>query len=610
MKKKTLTSKALVKQLWLITQPFFSVILIIFACILSVTLIDAINSFCLSKIFDMIQNHGTDIHYLNTALMYIAIALGLIFIRICIVGFQSRTQIKRMDQVFMNHLNHESISKFFSFSNGQHINEHSGVKQTIVNSGTSSIQNQVNLLTHQLAPYLARCIVGVIGIFYASTLMGGIFLLIAVIFFTLMYRLNTLLVPGIRKLRERKQLNSRFISELYRHVTVVKNENQEDTSLGELSIIQEKHHIINKDTWLPAVNRLQVIRTITAVMRYGALGLAVYLVFNQKMTIGDIFLIFTWSAMLIDSLWFLTDIHKQFLLDKINIERYLEMFEVIPDVTIVENPIILEKISGTIEFKNVSFFYPQRIKSYEEEKGQILQDEPVLNKISFTINPGEKVGIIGESGSGKSTIANLIRRSFDPQEGQILIDGNDLRLIELDSFLQKVGSVEQDVILFDKSIRENILYGLSKTSIAPDEKRVLELCEIARIDGFFKRLEHGLETIVGEKGVKLSGGERQRVGIARALAKNPSVLIFDEATSALDSLSERKVQAAIDVACKGKTSIIIAHRLSTVKNCDMIYVFRQGIILAQGTHKELIKNCEYYQTLVKHQTMDNHSLVA
>lgn len=604
MKKSTLTGKVLIKRLWLIARPFFPPILIIFICIISTTLIDAINSFCLSKIFDMVQNHGTDLTYLNNALLYVGIALILILIRILIVGYQGRTQIRRMDQVFMNHLNHESISKFFSFSNGQHINEHSGVKQTIVNSGTASIQNQIALLTQQLAPYLARCIVGIIGIFYASRFMGGIFLVIALIFFSLMYRLNTLLVPGIRKLRERRQLNSRFISELYRHVTVVKNESQEDNSLSELSFIQEKHHRISMDTWLPSINRLQLIRTVTAVLRYSALGLVVYLVFNKQMTIGDMFLVFTWSAMLIDSLWFLTDIHKQFLLDKINIERYLEMFEVIPDITIVDNPIKLDKINGTIEFKNVSFYYAQRLQSYEVENEDAMQTEPVLRKVSFTIKPGEKIGMVGESGSGKSTIASLIRRSFDPQDGQILIDGNDIRLLELNGLLQKIGNVEQDVTLFDKSIKDNILYGLHKDSEVPSEKRLWEICKFARIDTFFKRLEFGLDTLVGEKGVKLSGGERQRVGIARALSKNPSILIFDEATSALDSISEKKVQAAIDEACKGKTSIVIAHRLSTVKNCHKILVFKQGSLIDQGTHRELLKRCEYYAELAQHQMVE------
>lgn len=217
------------------------------------------------------------------------------------------------------------------------------------------------------------------------------------------------------------------------------------------------------------------------------------------------------------------------------------------------------------------------------------------------MNPGEKIGIVGESGSGKSTLASLIKRGFDPQEGQVLIDGNDLRLLDLKLFLQNLGSVEQEVILFDRSIRDNMLFGLNGKAAKISNERLHEIAKMCRIDGFFDRLEHGFDTIVGEKGVKLSDGERQRIGIARAMAKDPSILIFDEATSALDSMSERIVQQSIDDACKGKTAIIIAHRLSTVKNCDRILVFRCGILLAQGSHEELLDSCEYYSNLVKYQ---------
>ena len=150
-------------------------------------------------------------------------------------------------------------------------------------------------------------------------------------------------------------------------------------------------------------------------------------------------------------------------------------------------------------------------------------------------------------------------------------------------------------------MRDNILFGLNGKAKTFSDEQLHELAKLARIDGFFSRLEHGFDTIVGEKGVKLSGGERQRVGIARALAKNPSILIFDEATSALDAMSERIVQQSIDDAANGKTAIIIAHRLSTVKNCDKILVFRHGILLAEGSHEQLLDSCEYYAELVRHQ---------
>jgi ABC-type multidrug transport system fused ATPase/permease subunit len=222
----------------------------------------------------------------------------------------------------------------------------------------------------------------------------------------------------------------------------------------------------------------------------------------------------------------------------------------------------------------------------------------VLKGISFKIKEGEKVAFVGESGSGKSTIANLVRRAFDPQSGKITINNNNLKDLELKSFLKKIGSVDQEVNLFDKSIRENISYGTE--NLLTDEE-LNKIAKMSRIDAFYKKLEHGWDTIVGERGAKVSGGEKQRIGIARALAKNPEILIFDEATSALDTVSERVVQKSIDAVSKGKTSIIIAHRLSTVKNCDKIFVLKKGQLLAEGTHDYLLENCEYYKELVKHQ---------
>lgn len=170
--------------------------------------------------------------------------------------------------------------------------------------------------------------------------------------------------------------------------------------------------------------------------------------------------------------------------------------------------------------------------------------------------------------------------------------------MELKSFLKKIGSVDQEVNLFDKSVRENISYG-SERLLTNEELN--KIAKMARIDAFYKKLEHGWDTIVGERGAKVSGGEKQRIGIARALAKNPEILIFDEATSALDTVSERVVQKSIDAVSRGKTSIIIAHRLSTVKNCDKIFVLKQGVLLSEGTHDYLLKNCEYYKELVKNQ---------
>lgn len=595
-----LTQFSLIKRIISFARPFRKSLGIIFLCVVLITLVDALSSWFLSKIFDLVQQHGTNSIHQDQAFLFLGLAMATIFLRIIIVGFRQRIQIKKLDVILQNYLNHESISKFFAFSVGQHINEHSGVKQTIVNNGTASIQNQINVAISQMIPAVAQFFVALAVLFTTNVMIGLIFLGIAFIFCLMMYSFNKMLIPGIRKIRDRKQLNARLMSEVYRLVCFIKNESQEERALVDVSEAQKKHQDLYQEAWLPATRRLQGIRVTTATIRYGALFLVVYLLFNQRLSVGEVFLCFTWSGVFILSLWDITDLHKQFLLDKINIEKYLDLLEVKADVSIAENP-LRPDIQGKIEFKNVTFYYPRRKRTYEEDElSDTNQIEPVLKDVTFTIYPGEKIGIVGESGSGKSTLANLLRRGFDPQKGQILIDGNDLRLLDLKYYLEKIGSVEQEVPILDRSIRENILFGLKKPTLI-DEKRLKELSTQVKIDGFFDRLEHGFDTIVGERGIKLSGGERQRVGIARALAKEPNILIFDEATSALDSMSEHIVQQSIDAACKGKTAILIAHRLSTVKNCDRILVFRHGVLIDQGTHDELLNSCEYYADLVHHQ---------
>lgn len=238
----------------------------------------------------------------------------------------------------------------------------------------------------------------------------------------------------------------------------------------------------------------------------------------------------------------------------------------------------------------------------EEEKTDKKEEQAITN-ISLKIEAGAKVGFVGVSGSGKSTIINLMRRYYDPQNGQIFIDGIPLKDLDLKWFRSQVGNVEQKIELFDRSIRENILFGL------PEEKKITEeelnkIIKDSSLDEFVAGLkDNGLDTMIGEGGIKVSGGERQRIGIARALIKNPKILIFDEATSALDAYNEKLIHDAINIGSKGRTTIIIAHRLSTVIDADIIFVVDGGKIVGQGKHDELKDTCPEYQKLIKNQVV-------
>ena len=217
----------------------------------------------------------------------------------------------------------------------------------------------------------------------------------------------------------------------------------------------------------------------------------------------------------------------------------------------------------------------------------------------MTAKAGQTVAVVGHSGSGKSSLINLIPRFYDPQQGQILIDGQDIQSVTLESLRKQVAYVSQDVIIFDDTIKNNIRYG---TSDATDEQ-VIAAAKAAAAHDFIMGTEKGYDTVLGERGGRLSGGQRQMISIARAMLKNAPILLLDEATSALDSKSERIVQDSLDTLMKGRTSIVIAHRLSTVINADRIYVFNDGEVVDSGTHEELLTHDGIYAQLYRLQFM-------
>ena len=259
--------------------------------------------------------------------------------------------------------------------------------------------------------------------------------------------------------------------------------------------------------------------------------------------------------------------------------RVNEILDIRPLVNSPKNPVKLTSLKGHVCFSEVIFGYDD--------------GTPVLNNISFDIRPGKTVALIGPSGAGKSTIVQLLLRFFDPQSGKIQIDGDDLKSLDLESYLSQVALVPQETLLFGGTIRENILYG----KLDATDTEMIEASKSANAHEFIVEFSNGYDTLVGEKGAKLSGGERQRIAIARALLKNPKVLVLDEATSALDNQSEMLIQEALEKLMVGRTTFIIAHRLSTVHNADKIIVLDKGSVVESGTHKELMENEGLYHHL-------------
>ncbi len=270
---------------------------------------------------------------------------------------------------------------------------------------------------------------------------------------------------------------------------------------------------------------------------------------------------------------------EQFQRGMTGIERFVELMDATIDIFDEEGAVPLEEVEGKIQFRHVSFEYPD-------------DHMPVLSGIDLTIRPGEKVALVGPSGGGKTTLCNLIPRFYDPTEGEIFIDGQDIKHVTLQSLRENIGVVQQDVYLFSGSVYENIAYGRPGASY----EEVTEAAKLSGAHDFIVGLKDGYDTYVGERGVKLSGGQKQRISIARVFLKAPKVLLLDEATAALDNESEHLVSESLEKLAKGRTTLTIAHRLTTIQGADRILVLSGNQIVEEGNHRELMeKKGSYYQ---------------
>ncbi|MCB0495514.1 MAG: ABC transporter ATP-binding protein [Cyclobacteriaceae bacterium] len=295
------------------------------------------------------------------------------------------------------------------------------------------------------------------------------------------------------------------------------------------------------------------------------------------MTVGDFFAFTLYLGFLVTPIVQMGNIGSQLTEAFAGLDRMEEVLETPTEEDGLPRSTSLTSIHGELEFKNVAFYY--------------IEGTPVLHTISFKAKAGTTTALVGTSGSGKSTIAGLAGSFISPVSGQIIIDGHDLQEVSLASYRKHLGVVLQDDFLFEGSIRENILFSRPNAT----EEELNHAVKHAYIDEFTDRFENGLDTLIGERGVKLSGGQRQRIAIARAILANPRILILDEATSSLDTESESYIQESLEELLKGRTTLVIAHRLSTIRKADQILVVEKGSIVEQGTHDELIaKQGRYY----------------
>jgi ATP-binding cassette subfamily B protein len=327
------------------------------------------------------------------------------------------------------------------------------------------------------------------------------------------------------------------------------------------------------------------------IQSYSALfiGAGAILCYYDKATFAQLLMFFMYSKYITMPIFRLVGFAEQFQQGITAFERFCEVMAEKPDIKDKENALTIEKIYGDIELKNVYFKYDDQ----GDEQDWILKD------ISLKIDSGRTIALVGESGAGKSTIAALIPRFYEVDKGSVTIDTKNIMDLKQECLRNNIGVVQQTPFLFDSTIRENILFGRPEAT----EEELVEAAKNANIYDFIMSLPDQFDSEVGEQGVKLSGGQKQRISIARVFLKNPKVLIFDEATSSLDNESELLIQQSMEKLCEGRTTVIIAHRLSTVRNADYIYCVKEGSIVESGTHKELLKKDGYYKTLYSMHTL-------
>lgn len=512
---------------------------------------------------------------LTPVMLIIAFGVG----RILMVAFnQLRDALfVKVGQTAVRSLGKKSFHHLHSLSLSFHLNRRTGALSRITDRGVKGIESIIRLLILNTFPTVIEFVfVGFILLYEFD------WRFLIVVFLTVItYTFFTVYYSSLRKIY-RKQMNS-------------SDEDANTKSLDALINYETVKHFnneqIEEERFDEAMSRYEKasskVLTSLAFLNFGqtaifTIGLTICMlmsgieVSNGNQTIGDFVLVNALLMQLSIPLNFFGFIYREISQGMIDLRSLFSVLKIEPEIKDKKNAIEMSFEKTDIEFKNVSFTYDNK--------------RNVLNKINFKIPSGSSLAIVGPTGAGKSTISRLLFRFYDVSSGSILVNGKDVRDITQVSLRKNIGVVPQDTVLFNDTIYYNLSYG----KINADEKEIWEVARRAKLSELIKTLPDGMNTVVGERGLKLSGGEKQRVAIARTLLKNPPILILDEATSSLDTLTEKEIKVSLNNLAKKRTSIIIAHRLSTIIDADKILVFEKGKIIEQGTHIQLLKKKGLY----------------
>lgn len=554
-------------------------------CLLCLVLIQAAN-LSVPALIGAIVDALNNTEGVPDAAVFAAIPLGLllcyVFIRFSTLAFAELQNAvfgtitvratRRLSLKLLGHLHALDVD--------YHLSRKTGGLTRDMDRGIMALTSLLRLFTFTLTSMLIS-IVGVMGIFLQW--FGSIYAVIVGVAATL-YAIYTVKVTAWRTpiIRESNDAHSRAHTRAvdslinYENVKIFGTESLEHELYDSELIHWEKARARNRYS-LAALNIGQGF--VVHAGLFGMLFLACFDLIQGELTTGNFVTISGYATMVFNPLGALGSIYRQLKQAFTDVERMLDMLDVKPTITNPEVKLRLPEGDGPIEFRDVKFHY--------------REDRPILKGVSFRVNPGEKVALVGPSGSGKSTIAKLLFRFYDVTSGAIHVNGIDVREVNVDSLRYAMGMVPQDTTLFNDTLFQNIKYG----RVSASDVEVRRAAQMAQLLDTVSNLPEGFETMVGERGLKLSGGEKQRVAIARTMLKRPSFLVFDEATSSLDPETESSVMHAINSVSQHHTTLVIAHRLSTVMDADRIIVLVNGKIQESGTHEQLLLRHGVYHRL-------------